>query len=215
MTTSTAEERATVIAGAGGMGREALQWLADAGHRDPVVGFVGGPDTPAGTTSAGLPVFADLATPRARYEQLRVLLAVGASAIRRRVAAEAASLDVPLVGVVHPLAYVGPDVQIAEGAIVGPFAMLPRDIHVGPGSIVNYTSVVGHDVHLGAFVFVGPTSVVGGGSHIADGAYLGMGARILPELRVGSDAVVGAGAVVTRDVAPGATVVGNPARPVG
>jgi maltose O-acetyltransferase len=49
--------------------------------------------------------------------------------------------------------------------------------------------------------------------HIGRNVWIGGGAIILPGVMVGDDAVIGAGAVVTRDVAAGATVVGNPARP--
>ena len=44
------------------------------------------------------------------------------------------------------------------------------------------------------------------------GASIGSGAVILGGVRIGSGALVGAGAVVTRDVSPGATVAGVPAR---
>ncbi|WP_158809026.1 sugar O-acetyltransferase [Beijerinckia sp. L45] len=44
--------------------------------------------------------------------------------------------------------------------------------------------------------------------------WIGGGAIITPGVSVGDDAIIGAGSVVTRDVPPGATVVGNPARPV-
>ncbi len=47
---------------------------------------------------------------------------------------------------------------------------------------------------------------------VEEGASLGSGAVILGGVRIGAGALVGAGAVVTRDVAPGETVVGNPAR---
>ena len=47
---------------------------------------------------------------------------------------------------------------------------------------------------------------------IGDGADLGVGAIVLPGVTIGEGAQIGAGAVVTRDVPPGATVVGNPAR---
>lgn len=48
--------------------------------------------------------------------------------------------------------------------------------------------------------------------HIGRNTWIGAGALILPGVTIGDDAIVGAGSVVTRDVAAGATVVGNPAR---
>lgn len=50
---------------------------------------------------------------------------------------------------------------------------------------------------------------------IGRNVWIGGGAIVLPGVTVGDDAIIGAGAVVTRDVAPGATVAGNPARPIG
>lgn len=47
---------------------------------------------------------------------------------------------------------------------------------------------------------------------IGEKVWIGGGAIILPGITIGDEAIVGAGSVVTRDVAAGATVVGNPAR---
>lgn len=47
---------------------------------------------------------------------------------------------------------------------------------------------------------------------IGSDVWIGGGALILPGVTIGDGAIIGAGAVVTRDVAPGATAVGNPAR---
>lgn len=50
---------------------------------------------------------------------------------------------------------------------------------------------------------------------IGANAWIGGGAIILPGITIGPGAIVGAGSVVTKDVAPGHTVAGNPARQVG
>jgi len=47
---------------------------------------------------------------------------------------------------------------------------------------------------------------------IGEDVWLGFGSIVLKGVTIGDAATVGAGSVVTRDVAPGATVVGNPAR---
>jgi len=47
---------------------------------------------------------------------------------------------------------------------------------------------------------------------IGSDVWIGGGAIILPGVTIGDNSIIGAGSVVTRNVAPGATVVGNPAR---
>ncbi len=49
---------------------------------------------------------------------------------------------------------------------------------------------------------------------IGSQVWIGGGAILLPGVTIGDNATIGAGSVVTKDVAAGATVVGNPARPL-
>jgi acetyltransferase-like isoleucine patch superfamily enzyme len=48
---------------------------------------------------------------------------------------------------------------------------------------------------------------------IDDDVWIGIGAIVLKGVHVGRGARIGPGAVVTRDVPPGVTMIGNPARP--
>tara|TARA_R110000851_G_scaffold323169_2_gene489642 strand:+ start:5081 stop:5545 length:465 start_codon:yes stop_codon:yes gene_type:complete len=50
------------------------------------------------------------------------------------------------------------------------------------------------------------------GITVKKGASIGANATLLPGVTIGAAAMVGAGSVVTKDVPPGAVVVGNPAR---
>jgi len=49
---------------------------------------------------------------------------------------------------------------------------------------------------------------------IGRNVWIGGGAIVVPGVTIGDDAIVGAGSVVTRNVPAGATVAGNPARPI-
>src|SRR4030088_720976 len=91
---------------------------------------------------------------------------------------------------------------------------------VGRGSRVPHVSylgdaTVGEDVNIGA----GTITANYDGTRknptvIEDGAFIGVDTMLRAPVRVGRGAVTGAGSVVTRDVPPGVTAVGMPARAI-
>jgi len=73
---------------------------------------------------------------------------------------------------------------------------------------------VGHDAQIGNGCELAPGSRVGGFAVLEHRVKLGMNAVVLPKVTIGEGARIGAGAVVTKDVPPGETWVGVPARPI-
>jgi maltose O-acetyltransferase len=108
------------------------------------------------------------------------------------------------------------------------------NISLGAGVFLNFNCVILDvvEVTIGDKTQIGPGVQILTADHPRDPAqraaglefgrpisigcnvWIGGAAVLLPGVKVGDDAIVGAGAVVTRDVPPGATVIGNPARQV-
>lgn len=86
-------------------------------------------------------------------------------------------------------------VDIGAGTQIGPGVQILTADHPRDPALRGQGWEFGRPVRVGANVWIGG------------------GALILPGVTIGDDAIIGAGSVVTRDVAPGVTVMGNPARP--
>ncbi len=138
--------------------------------------------------------------------------AVGPGHSREEVVARLSSTLAGWAIVIHRAAWVSPSATIGEGTVVMAGAVINTGAQVGAHCVVNTGAVVEHDVILGDFVFLGPGCVIGGGARVETGAFVGIGASIRDHHLVGAGAQVGMGAVVVRDVQPGATVTGVPAR---
>lgn len=202
------------VAGAGGMGREALAWLRDARPDTEPVAFLTSDVTERPTgADVHLPIVGSLDDVR-ELGAVAVLLGIGENARRRLVRNQVLSVGLMLITVTHPSAFTGPGVTLGEGCLVAPGVILTRDVRIGAGVIVNYGSKVGHDCRIEDDVFLGPGAILTGDVHVGEGAMLGAGVVVTPGVRIGSGATVGAGAVVIRDVPPGVTSIGVPARTV-
>jgi len=118
-----------------------------------------------------------------------------------------------LLTLVHRTAFVANSVIIGEGCQILAQSAVCTHTRLGRGVIVNTAASVDHDSEIGDGVHLGPGARLAGEVTVGVRAFIGTGAMVLPRIIIGEDAVVGAGAVVTKDVAPGMTVTGNPARP--
>jgi serine O-acetyltransferase len=101
-------------------------------------------------------------------------------------------------------------IEIHPGATIGHRFFIDH----GMGVVIGETATIGDDVTLYHGVTLGGTSWNRGKRHptLEDGVVVGAGAMVLGPVTVGADAKIGSNAVVVKNVPPGTTAVGNPAR---
>ena len=101
-------------------------------------------------------------------------------------------------------------IEIHPGATIGRRFFIDH----GMGVVIGETAEIGDDVTLYHGVTLGGTSWNKGKRHptLANGVVVGAGAKVLGPITIQEGAKIGSNAVVVRDVPPGATAVGIPAR---
>lgn len=123
---------------------------------------------------------------------------------------------------------------VGEGTVVrSPFYCdYGYNIKLGAGVFLNFGCIILDvvDVEIGDMTQIGPGVQILTADHPRDpearakglefgrsirigrNVWIGAGALIMPGVTIGDNSLIGAGSVVTRDVLPGISVMGNPAR---
>ena len=103
-------------------------------------------------------------------------------------------------------------IEIHPGATIGRRFFIDH----GMGVVIGETAEIGDDCTLYHGVTLGGTSWNKGKRHptLGNGVVIGAGAKVLGPITVGAHAKIGSNAVVVKDVPPGATAIGIPARVV-
>lgn len=200
------------IIGAGGHGAVVADAVVATCARDHIRIFDAAPPT---ATMLGMAVIEGSPSP-IDYPptEWRVLVAIGANAVRQQRAEKLRRMGYRGAAVLHPTAAISKHATIGEGVVVMAGAIVNARAFVGEGCIVNSGAIVEHDARLEPFTHLSPGAVVAGGARVGHRCWIGANAVVKQGVRIGDDIVLGALAFAHADLSEPGTYVGIPARPI-
>ena len=171
---------------------------------------------PAGTRYLGLEVLGTLRD-APRFAECAFVNVIGSDKSFRHLPEILASTGVALdrfATLVHPASAVSSRARLGRGVVINPGVVIGGGVLIGDHVMLCPGCILGHESSIGDYSILAPGAVISGLVEVESSCYIGAGGHHPPELQVGTRSLIGMGAVVVRDVEPGATLVGNPARPL-
>ena len=207
-----------VIIGAGDHGRGALEIFREAsrhGCQYDVLGFLDDSQQKQGVTVGGLPVLGRLDWIHDQHRpEIGYVIGIADTRAKQRIAQRLDERSLTFVSAVHPSAFIANGVRVAPGALINAGVAIAYDTLIEEHTTVNLNATIGHDCVVGRFSTISPGTNIGGRVRLGEGCDIGLNAAVGKGLQIGEWSSIGPGTVVIKDVAPGQSVFGNPARTV-
>jgi len=211
-----------IIIGAGGCGREVLQWAKDVNayhkqnagtERWNIKGFLDDDFNALDGKLCDVPVLARIDAYEVNGED-EFVCCIGNSEIRENVTNQLKSRGAVFVSVIHPTAVIADSATIGESVIIYPFALISDNAVIGDGCIVNMYSSIAHDSTLGKFCTISAHCDVTGMCDLGDYVFMGTTSNMVPGSKIGNSAYICAGSTVMSRLRDGTKVMGCPARKI-
>jgi sugar O-acyltransferase (sialic acid O-acetyltransferase NeuD family) len=108
--------------------------------------------------------------------------------------------------------WVSNNVNLGKGIILYPGVSINYESVIGDFVIMNMNCAVGHNCTVESYTTLAPGVNLGGYTHIEESASIGIGVSTIQKVRVGKSSIVGGQSMLVKNVTPGSTVVGVPAK---
>jgi len=216
MSDTRAEFTAIVLVGAGGLGRELLNYVLEAIRTSPhmrVKGYLDDNPSALRPDRCEFPILGSILDYPIEPND-RFVMAIGDCAKRAELIRKMEARSARFITIIHPTAYIASNATVGNGCIVGPFCAIGSEARVGNHVLLTWYSSLAHDSISHSFTVLSPYSTANGGAILEEGVFLGTHAVIHPMIRVGAWSKIASGSVVYHDVPPNCMALGNPAKAV-
>lgn len=201
------------IVGAGGFGRELLWWVKDINKEKPtweIAGFLDDDPHALDGYECDYQVIGSIKDWEPK-EGEEFALALGSPALKRKIVEVLKAKGAKFATIIHPTAMLSEFAHYGEGFIMFPHSKLSANSTVGD-FVTLLSSPIGHDTIIGDYSVISGNCNVVRNVVIGKDVFLAAGVCIAQDIHIGDGAYLGLGCVVLKDVQPGATMFGNPAR---
>ena len=202
-----------IIVGAGGFGRELLQWIKDINAVKStwnIKGFIDDNENALDGKACDYKVIGTISNWIPSDNEV-FALAIADPRTKELVVTKLKERDAQFVDVIHPKAEICEFSEHGEGIVMYPYSSLNPNSKTG-NFVTLLSTGIPHDAVVEDFATISSFCGLTRGVHIGKRAFLADHVCILPERHVGDDAYVGMGSVVIRSVDTGKKVFGNPAK---
>lgn len=204
-----------IIVGAGGFGREVLQWTKHCNQSETkwnIKGFIDDNMQSLDNYECDFKII-DTIKSYIVKENDYFAIAIAIPNVKKKIIEILKEKGAKFATIIHPTAIVGEFCEIGEGIIITPNAKISPNVKIG-----NYVTLlgsgVGHDAVIGDYCTITGNCSVNGHVKIEEGVFIGSNSCIAPGKKIGAWSTVAMGSMVILNVKPNTKVMGNPARKI-
>lgn len=202
-----------IIIGAGGYGRELLQWIKDINQVSPtweIAGFIDDNPQALDGIECDYSIIGRIVDWQPEEDE-EFVLALGNPETKEKVVAMMKTRGAVFTNVIHPTATLTQFSKHGEGLVMFPYAKLSVNSRVGD-FVTILSSGIGHDVEVGDYSTISGMCSILPNVKIGKRVFLAANVAITYDVKIGDDAYLGLGSIIVKDIAEGQKTFCNPAR---
>ena len=203
-----------IIVGAGGFGRELLQWCKDIQKNKKeweILGFIDDNSNALDQYECDYKIIGTISEWIPTDDQV-FALAIAEPKLKERIVETMENKGARFVSIIHPDARIGDFNKIGKGAVLYPNARVTVNVTIGDYVTVLDNTSIGHDANIGDYTTISASCGINGHVQIGKLSYFGCNASTIPGIKIGEECHIGVGSIVVNNLKAGMHVFGNPAK---
>lgn len=144
-----------------------------------------------------------------------MICGIGNGKVRLRILEDCIKLNVDLINVIHPKAFISPSVKLGKGNYIKAGAIVETNTVIGDCCIIDNGAVVAHDNTIGNGCHIAPGVSMGSNITVEDLVIIGIGSSLTTNLKIGRGSIISVGSSVVKDVPEYSIIEGVPGKVIG